>query len=223
MLTGETVRSWSAADGCVRVTTDKQTYEAAKIVIAAGAWSGPLLHELSLPLVVLRKLLFWHDVSTTQWCDATAFFFERPSGCFYGFPSLDGQTVKLAEHTGGEPVDTNGCPLYGACCTPTGSSCLDFTFVDLAFCDSTEGVYQGNGSNCGDGCALGVAGDFDGDGDVDWDDYISFEECISGPAEGTLIVIPTAQCRIVFDFDDDRDVDVVDYAAFQTAWTGSIP
>ncbi len=104
VLTGETVESWSAAGDRVRVITDKQTYEAARLVIAAGAWSGPLFADLSLPLVVLRKLLFWHDVSAAQWADATTFFFERPSGYFYGFPSLDGRTVKLAEHSGGETV-----------------------------------------------------------------------------------------------------------------------
>ncbi len=104
VLTGEAVQSWSAEGGQVRVITDKQTYEAGRLVIAAGAWSGPLLADLSLPLVVLRKLLFWHEVSTPQWSEATTFFFERPSGYFYGFPSMDGRTVKLAEHSGGETV-----------------------------------------------------------------------------------------------------------------------
>ncbi|MGE0376222.1 MAG: N-methyl-L-tryptophan oxidase [Planctomycetaceae bacterium] len=105
VMTGATVRNWSVDGGNVRVITDVQTWEAARLVITAGAWSGPLLERLPLPLRVLRKLLFWHDVSTPDWKEATAFFFETAAGCFYGFPSLDGRTVKLAEHTGGGTVD----------------------------------------------------------------------------------------------------------------------
>lgn len=102
---GETVLEWSADGDCVRVVTDRQEYVGGRLIITAGAWNGPLLQELSLPLSVQRKLLFWHDVSTPQWKEATAYFFERPEGCFYGFPSLDGRTAKVAEHSGGEPVE----------------------------------------------------------------------------------------------------------------------
>ncbi|MCA9075372.1 MAG: N-methyl-L-tryptophan oxidase [Planctomycetaceae bacterium] len=105
VVTDQPVVSWSADPGTVRVITDKETYQATRLVIAAGAWSGQVLNELSLPLTVLRKLLFWHGVSSPVWSEATAFFFERPQGCFYGFPSIVGQTVKLAEHTGGLTVE----------------------------------------------------------------------------------------------------------------------
>jgi glycine/D-amino acid oxidase-like deaminating enzyme len=33
-----------------------------------------------------------------------AYYVENGAGAFYGFPSLDGATMKVAEHTGGEPV-----------------------------------------------------------------------------------------------------------------------
>jgi glycine/D-amino acid oxidase-like deaminating enzyme len=33
------------------------------------------------------------------------FCFDTASGFFYGFPSFDGHTVKVGEHTGGEPID----------------------------------------------------------------------------------------------------------------------
>lgn len=33
------------------------------------------------------------------------FFFDLPEGQFYGLPSLDGETIKVGEHTGGEIVD----------------------------------------------------------------------------------------------------------------------
>ncbi len=104
VVTDEPVRSWSAEGQGVRVVTDQQSYSASRLVIAAGAWSSQILRELSLPLTVMRKLLFWHDVDSPAWSETTAFFFERPEGCFYGFPSLDGSTVKLAEHSGGEAI-----------------------------------------------------------------------------------------------------------------------
>src|SRR5262249_19451683 len=33
------------------------------------------------------------------------YFFEMPDGAFYGFPSLDGATIKVAEHTGLDVID----------------------------------------------------------------------------------------------------------------------
>lgn len=62
-------------------------------------------------------------------------------------------------------------------------------------------------------------GDYDGDGDVDHQDFQNFQRCFAaepyqGP-EGGLHV----GCS-VFDFDDDVDLDLTDYAAFQAAFTG---
>ncbi|MCA9027072.1 MAG: N-methyl-L-tryptophan oxidase, partial [Planctomycetaceae bacterium] len=104
IITDDPVVSWSANGQTVCVITENEIYEAAQLVIAAGAWSGQLLSDLGLPLSVLRKPLMWHEINSPEWTQATTFFFEKPHGCFYGFPSIDGQTVKLAEHTGGELV-----------------------------------------------------------------------------------------------------------------------
>ena len=60
-------------------------------------------------------------------------------------------------------------------------------------------------------------GDFDGDGDVDHQDFANFQRCFAAEPyiNGTLHV----GCS-VFDFDDDVDLDLADYAAFQSAFTG---
>ena len=60
-------------------------------------------------------------------------------------------------------------------------------------------------------------GDFDGDGDVDHQDFQNFQRCFAAEPyiDGTLHV----GCS-VFDFDDDVDLDLADYAAFQSAFTG---
>jgi hypothetical protein len=63
-----------------------------------------------------------------------------------------------------------------------------------------------------------VPGDFDGDGDVDLDDYAAYVGCVTGPAAGGV----TPDCE-TFDFNLDNDVDLCDFAQFQKAFTGSVP
>ena len=107
LQTGESVREWSSDGRSVRVRTDRGEYEAERLIITAGAWASRVLWELNVPLTVLRKPVFWHPVAGPEYDvarGAPTFYFEMPSGAFYGFPSLDGATVKLAEHSGGEPV-----------------------------------------------------------------------------------------------------------------------
>lgn len=52
-------------------------------------------------------------------------------------------------------------------------------------------------------------GDFDGDQDVDLDDYRRFADCLSGPGEPYV-----GECQ-AGDTDGDRDIDLRDFAAFQ--------
>jgi glycine/D-amino acid oxidase-like deaminating enzyme len=102
------VQSWSVADRHVTVVTDKHTYSADRLVITAGAWAGELLHRLGLPLQVLRKALYWLKASSDIYRSrrhCPGFFYELPSGVFYGFPQIDASGVKVAEHSGGTVVD----------------------------------------------------------------------------------------------------------------------
>ncbi len=67
-------------------------------------------------------------------------------------------------------------------------------------------------------------GDADCDGDIDVDDYTSFEECLTGP---DLPIDPTPpqtqqSCRDGFDGDLDDDVDLVDFAALQQGFDGAL-
>ncbi len=105
--TNETVIDWKSDGRHVRVRTDQDSYEAAALVITAGPWAAQVLANLHLPLWVVRKPVFWCRVTTGDYnvsAGAPAWFFEMPEGQFYGFPSLDGQTLKLAQHTGGATV-----------------------------------------------------------------------------------------------------------------------
>ena len=98
-------------DQSIEVKTETQHFFASGLIVTAGAWSNSCLQELNLPLEVVRKLLFWNPVKQSVYnleSGTGGFFFDMPYGEFYGFPSLDGKTVKLAEHTGGEPTDDPG-------------------------------------------------------------------------------------------------------------------
>lgn len=115
LRTNEVVLEWQSDGRQVRVKTDRGEYSAANLVITAGPWASQVFGALSASggrsqwsdkLRVIRKPVFWfaaesvYDVAQGN----STFFFETPAGQFYGFPRIDGQTIKLAEHTGGETV-----------------------------------------------------------------------------------------------------------------------
>lgn len=113
--TGETVVSWQSDGRRVTVRTDRDQYSAATLVITAGPWASQLLGDPSATpghfdwnarLRVVRKPVFWFAADDVYDVDQgnSTFFFETAAGQFYGFPRIDGQTIKLAEHTGGDTV-----------------------------------------------------------------------------------------------------------------------
>jgi sarcosine oxidase len=104
---GEAIRGWRAAGAGVIVETDRATYRADRLVVAAGAWAGQLLGELGIPLEVLRKPLFWWQTRGDAYRvdrGCPGFLYDLSRGRFYGFPQIDSSGVKVAEHTGGAVV-----------------------------------------------------------------------------------------------------------------------
>ncbi len=104
LRTGETVRSWSSTGSSVEVITDRDTYQAERLVVCAGPWSSRILEELRLPLRVLRKVLIWYPAGEKYSARSgmPCFLFLMPYGNFYGFPWIEGQGLKVAEHSGGQ-------------------------------------------------------------------------------------------------------------------------
>ena len=104
----EQVQRWEVDGAGVRVETDRATYTADRLIVAAGAWSGQLLAGLGMPLTVLRKTLWWFQLD-----DPTPFAPERfpvfitesHAGEIYGFPADQEGRLKVAAHSGGEPTD----------------------------------------------------------------------------------------------------------------------
>ncbi|UCC30017.1 MAG: PKD domain-containing protein, partial [Phycisphaerales bacterium] len=109
------------------------------------------------------------------------------------------------------PVDERGCPLLGACCFLVGV-CIDNTLPNDCF--AVGGAHQGTGAPCDLGCRFPGDGDFDGDKDVDLDDFVFWAQCAAGPYDDSY---PEA-CEPL-DFNWDGDVDMADFARFQVAFS----
>ncbi len=116
LQTGARVTAIEAHSDSVTVRTDDESFSAARLVVGAGSWAGPLLRTigLDLPLQPTREQLFFFD---TQ--DPDAFRPERmpvfrEHGSrnngdtllhFYGIPNIDGCGFKTSIHSNGEHTD----------------------------------------------------------------------------------------------------------------------
>ena len=104
----ERVTGWAADGGGVRVTTDRATYRADRLVIAAGAWNARLLPRLAAHLTVKRVPLLWFEPLGEHEALARLPVYIVDSGqghgC-YGFPYLADQGLKIATHGLGTPAD----------------------------------------------------------------------------------------------------------------------
>lgn len=101
----EKVVNWSAQSDRIEVTTDRGTYEAEHLVIAAGPWANQALRHV-FPLRVTRQVMTWIDprggVEPFLPSRFPVFLCESPEDGYltYGFPAVDGPSggVKAAIH-----------------------------------------------------------------------------------------------------------------------------
>ncbi len=120
----------------------------------------------------------------------------------------------------GECVDVDGAPAYMGTYTLTATidaagtfnaaildepttflrDCESEPITPLTFTDATV--------------VMIIAGDLDGDGDVDLDDHAVFVGCVTGPGGGV-----DAGCEGA-DVDSDEDVDLLDWGHLQRLFTG---
>jgi sarcosine oxidase len=106
--TGETVTSWSASSGSVKVTTTRATYSGRSLVLAAGPWMPTLLRGLDLPFTVERQEFHWfapraHPEHFTPDRCPIALWEYKPDSIWATFPDL-GDGVKSGIHHDGEEV-----------------------------------------------------------------------------------------------------------------------
>lgn len=155
------------------------------------------------------------DFAEFQLCFASA---PVPIGCQCIFDAnLDG-VIDLADYTAFEALLTGILPPTGRCCHLDGACDPDVRQVD---CDVFGGATFDVGgvcvpNTCPDVCSTfsgGAPGDYDGDSDVDMQDFGGLQQC-AGAA-------PTDECMCVFDANEDGVVDNdVDYTAFEASLMG---
>jgi sarcosine oxidase len=105
---GEAVLEWETTPGGVRVRTNGGVYEAAQLVLAAGAWMGRLLPGLSHLMQPERQVLGWFEVTDhPRFTPARfpVFVHDAAEGRFYGFPEFETPGLKIGRyHHRGEPT-----------------------------------------------------------------------------------------------------------------------
>ena len=96
------VEDWSETpDGGVRVETERGSYEAEKLVLAAGAWNDKHADALDGLAVPERQVLAWfqpHSPSLFQPETFPVWNLSVPEGRFYGFPVYDVPGMKLGKY-----------------------------------------------------------------------------------------------------------------------------
>jgi sarcosine oxidase len=107
--TGEIVREVNPAASAVTILTDKERYEAAKVVITAGPWIAQFLPpEYTQHFRVYRQTLCWFDIAQNNERYAPNRFpvfiwitGNRVQDMLYGFPAIDGGAggIKVATET----------------------------------------------------------------------------------------------------------------------------
>ena len=111
---------WEAGPGGVRVRTDRDSYEAARLVLTAGSWNGKLAPALAPLLQPERQVLAWLEVARPELFEQAAFpvfVMEVPEGMYYGFPLFSGGPpgFKLGRfHHRHEPADPDLLDRAGA-------------------------------------------------------------------------------------------------------------
>jgi sarcosine oxidase len=103
----EPVVSWKADEREVIVETHSGRYTAARLVITAGPWAGQVLARRGTFLRVMRQIVQWfgtRDDSLFRRDVFPLYIADTPGGHFYGFPLLNANGVKVAQHYGAPEV-----------------------------------------------------------------------------------------------------------------------
>jgi sarcosine oxidase len=111
LRTDASASSWRASAEGVVVRTADGDVTARRLVMTTGAWMAPALERLGIATQVWRKVLFWYaTVEQEPFLPRRfpTFYVEKDYGHFYGFPSVDGKGIKVAEHLAATPVDDPG-------------------------------------------------------------------------------------------------------------------
>jgi sarcosine oxidase len=99
----ELVVSWTANEREVSVQTTAERYTAARLVVTAGPWAGQVLAKHGAFLRVMRQVVQWFGTRDDALFRRDVFplyIADTPQGHFYGFPVLNANGAKVAQHYG---------------------------------------------------------------------------------------------------------------------------
>ena len=108
LLIHEDALAWRSDGTSVTVTTNQREISAATLILTVGPWAAGALGELGVAFHVLRKVQLWYstpDMTRYRAGEMPCFYIDTDYGGFYGFPAIDEMGIKIAEHTGGDPVN----------------------------------------------------------------------------------------------------------------------
>ena len=108
----EEVTGWRMTGEGAEIKTNRSTYSAAHVVFAGGAWTGQLVRDLGINLVVTRQVLGWfwpRNPEAFQLGTFPCWFIDTEQGYgHYGFPMMpDVPGLKLALHKPGAATNPN--------------------------------------------------------------------------------------------------------------------
>ena len=92
----------------VTIICHDQTYRVNHVIVSSGGWTSSLVPQAKLPLSLERQVLVWYNARNPESFAPNKFpiFSRMKDGIgFYGFPSIDGKTVKVALHHGGQIIN----------------------------------------------------------------------------------------------------------------------
>jgi sarcosine oxidase len=92
---------WEAVGDGVRVETERGTYEADRLVVAAGAWARSLVPSLDRLAVPERQVLAWLQPTAVELFEADrfpVFLIDVEEGSYYGFPIHDVPGFKFGRY-----------------------------------------------------------------------------------------------------------------------------
>jgi sarcosine oxidase len=104
------VRSIRAVGGAAEVITDAGTFNAGRVVVASGAWSNQVLHDIgiNLPLTVTQEQVTYFQTPHLREFAPDRFpiwiWHGAARDCFYGFPVYGEVATKAGQDVGGDVV-----------------------------------------------------------------------------------------------------------------------
>lgn len=103
-VTGERVLEWRASGSGIEVTTERQRYEAAKLILSAGSWLPGWIPALAQRGGVYRQVQFWFkpdgpsEIFAPDRMPVFIRVSDKQEEMFYGFPAIKdlGGRLKIA-------------------------------------------------------------------------------------------------------------------------------